>query len=186
MGMAPAPKPEWTPAALEALMDDFDVDSMDLAIGADPKSVTDMQRMMRAQYLGSFLQTPIMAQGLDTNEIKRRMFEAASMDDIDKLFANGPDPMAGLQIEQAKADVKETKTKAMLNIAKAEDTRQEGMGKAFERGVTQGTMAGGVGGVEDAAADPGVGEASALDEGAGGGGVDQPGGAPGGYAGEPV
>lgn len=181
MGMpqAPAPKPEWTPEALKLLMDDFDMDSMDIAIGADPKSVTDMQRMMRAQYLGTFLENPIMAAGMDAQEIKRRMLEAAQMDDIDKLFAKGPDPAAVVAEAQAKADVKETEASATLKMQQAEKTRQEANDTAFNRGLTAGTMVGGVGGMEDAAPDEAAGGLPAPDEDAGGAGMAPGAGAPG-------
>lgn len=173
MGMpqAPQPKPEWTPEALKLLMDDFDMDSMDIAIGADPKSVTDMQRMMRAQYLGTFLENPVMAAGMDHQEIKRRMLEAAQMDDIDKLFAKGPDPVAQVAEAQAKADVTETKASATLKMAQAEKARQESNDTAFNRGLTAGTMVGGVGGVEDAATDQGAGGQPPADDGTGGAGM---------------
>ena len=143
MGMpqAPAPKPEWTDEALQLLMDDFDMDSMDIAIGADPKSVTDMQRMMRAQYLGTFLENPVMAAGMDAQEIKRRMLEAAQMDDIDKLFAKGPDPVAQVAEAQAKATVKDTEAAAVLKMQQAEKARQEANDVAFQRGITAGTGA---------------------------------------------
>jgi len=142
MGMpqAPQPKPEWTDEALQMLMDDFDMDSMDIAIGADPKSVTDMQRMMRAQYLGTFLENPIMAAGMDGQEIKRRMLEAAQMDDIDKLFAKGPDPASVVAEAQAKATVKDTEAAAVLKMQQAEKARQDANDLAFNRGIAAGTV----------------------------------------------
>jgi hypothetical protein len=171
---APKPKLEWTPEALDMLMEDFDMRSMDVAPSADPKSVTDMQRMMRAQFLMSFLGQP----GINNQEIQRRQFEAANIEDIDKLFVEGPDPMAQMEAEtkqleneKLKAEVKTEKAKATETMNKAENVRQEAKGKAFERGVTQGSMAGGVGGVEGAADDEGPGQNAGFEDGPGGDGM---------------
>lgn len=168
--MAPQPKPKWTPEALDALMEDFDLASMDIAPTADPKSVTDMQRMMRAQYLAQFLNQP----GINNQEIQKRMMEAANIEDIDKLFAEGPDPMAVLTGKKLEAEVKTEQAKSVLTMAQAENVRQDGNDKAFSRGLTQGQLAGGMGGVEDAPANASLGE---IPGGAGGNGpigMDQP------------
>lgn len=172
--MAPPPKPEWTPEALEALMEDFDLASMDIAPTADPKSVTDMQRMMRAQYLGQFIGQP----GINNQEIQKRMMEAANIEDIDKLFSEGPDPMAVLQGKKLEAEVKTEQAKGVLTMAQAENARQDGNDKAFERGITAGTMAGGMGGVEDAAPDAALGEVPGAAGGNGPIGMDEPLGLP--------
>jgi hypothetical protein len=168
--MAPQPKPEWTPEALELLMEDFDLRNMDLAPTADPKSVTDMQRMMRAQYLTQFLGQP----GINNQEIQRRQLEAANIEDIDKLFVQGPDPMQELEAEKLKAEVGTEKAKGTLTMAQAEKTRQEGMETAFDRGIKQGALAGGVLSVEDVAGNGDAVPGAGPDGGPGAGGMDKP------------
>jgi len=168
--MAPPPKPEWTPEALEALMEDFDLSSMDIAPTADPKSVTDMQRMMRAQYLSQFIGQP----GINNQEIQKRMMEAANIEDVDKLFVQGPDPMAVLQGKLLAAEVKTEEATGVKVMAEAENIRQDGNDKAFNRGITAGTMAGGMGELEDAPANAALGEVPGAPGGNGSIGMDEP------------
>lgn len=150
--------------ALEKLLGDFDLGGMDICPTADPRSITDMQRMMRAQYLGQFLGQP----GINNQEIQRRMMEASNQEDIDKLFV-GPTPMDKLNAEMATEELREKKLnndlterqikteqqKTVLTAKQAEKTRQEANDKAFDRGVKTG-MAGGLQGMEGAPDDGGV------------------------------
>jgi len=66
---------------------DFNLKDMDIRPVSDPTSVTKMQKMSRAQFLGNFL-----GRGLNDEAIFRRMFEAADVEDIDELFPQGPPP----------------------------------------------------------------------------------------------
>lgn len=161
------------------LAQDFDLSGMDISPSADPRSITDMQRMARAQFLMPFLGQP----GINNQEIQRRQFEAANLEDIDKLFVQGPDPMAMLAIEEKKADVALKKAQGVKAMQEAEGARQDAHTKAFERGTSAGIMAGGMGGMEGAADDAGV-LSVAQDDGSGnpfqmdGGAVDVGGGPP--------
>lgn len=130
---------------------EFDLKGMDMVPSADPKSVTDMQRMMRAQYLGQFIGQP----GINNQEIQRRQMQAANIEDIDKLFSQGPDPMQELAAEEKKHEVAGKKADVIETLAKAEKARQEAESEAFERGTAAG-MAGGMGGMEGFADDAGV------------------------------
>lgn len=183
MGQPDAPqKPqEWTTEALDALMEDFDQRNMDVVLGADPKSVTDMQRMMRAEYLRQDLGKP----GVNNTAILKRVWTAAGIENVDELLSEGPDPMQELEVKGKAAEVEKTvaearteKAKGVKTMNEAELARQEGMEKAFGRGVTQAEMAGGVGGVADPADGAGVPGGDASADAGGAGGLGAPAGEP--------
>lgn len=70
--------------------EDYDDKSMNIVPVTDPSAVTDMQRLGRAQFLLQFIADP----AVNGMEIRKRLFEAASIEDIDKLLAPPqPDPM---------------------------------------------------------------------------------------------
>lgn len=76
---------------------DFNSEDMDIRPISDPSAVTRIQKMSRAQYLQSTI--PILASvGGDPREALRRSYEAADLEDIDKLLPppkpQPPDPMA--------------------------------------------------------------------------------------------
>lgn len=99
---------------------------------SDPTMVTDMQRLGRAQYLMQFAQDP----WFNAHEIRKRMLEAASIDQIDKLLVDQPPPnpaiaIKGMELEQAghkaQAEVNWRKgqevqaySQAILNLANAD------------------------------------------------------------------
>jgi chaperonin GroES len=112
---------------------DYKTGDFDIVPVTDPSVVTDMQRMARAQFLLQFAADPAM----DGNEIKRRVLEAAQIEDIDALFAKGdpkPSPqqmeaLAKLENENKKmqisalvaiAQIEEMRSRSVLNIANAE------------------------------------------------------------------
>ena len=103
---------------------------------ADPASVTNMQRMAKAGFLQGFL-----GKGLNDEEILKRIFEAADIADIEKLFPpkpEGPPTPNPLMI----ADLKEKESKAALNEATATKNRADAMDKlslVAERGVMNGS-----------------------------------------------
>lgn len=66
---------------------DFDMTNMDVLPVADPKAVTSMQKMSRAQFLLELAQNQLV----DPQEAVRRVLEAASIDDADALIPK-PDP----------------------------------------------------------------------------------------------
>lgn len=89
---------------------DFNGADFDIRPVSDPTSVTKMQKMARAQFLGGFI-----GRGLNDQEIYKRMFEAADVEDIDALFPQGPpqpDPktMADTQDKMASAGLKQAQT----------------------------------------------------------------------------
>jgi chaperonin GroES len=89
---------------------DFNGADFDIRPVSDPTSVTKMQKMSRAQFLGGFI-----GRGLNDIEIYRRMFEAADVEDIDKILPDGPPPpnpkdVADAQVKQADAALKQAQT----------------------------------------------------------------------------
>ena len=163
-GMAPTPsglmmpkpqKIQLSPQGLEELAKDFELRTMDVAPGADPRSVTDMQRMMRAQYLAQFKGQP----GINNREIQEREMEAANIPDRHKLFLDGPSPLDELNAERAKEEVRNLKLDGDLKEQQTKKTAKEAektfheAGKiAFERGVMEGS--GGAAGQEAKPAAP--------------------------------
>lgn len=108
---------------------DFNGDDMDIRPVSDPASVTKMQKMSRAQFL---LGTIDQAVGVGGNgqEILRRVYEAADVEDLDKIFPEQkPDPMQqmAVQMEMAEkqADIEEKQSKKVLNLATAESKGAE-------------------------------------------------------------
>ena len=143
---------------LEKLQQDFDLKNMDVAPGADPRSVTDMQRMMRAQYLAQFKGQP----GINNKWIQEQELQAANIADWPKAFLEGPSPLDEHNAAMAKEELRgigldnDLKAQQIKKTAKeAEKTYHEAGKVAFERGVAQG-MAGGVPGVENEPDDGGV------------------------------
>jgi hypothetical protein len=130
---------------------EFDLAGMDLAPSADPKSVTDMQVMLRAQYMQQFLGQP----GINNAEVQKFMMEAARIPKIERFFTQGPDPMAKVAEEKAKHEAAGEKADVILTLAKAEKVRQETEGEALERGTKVG-MAGGLDVMAANAPDQGV------------------------------
>lgn len=105
---------------------DFDADDFDIRPVSDPSNVTKLQKISRAQFLGTFLGAP----GVNPQAIIRRMWEAADVDDIDELFAAPaqPDPlqmaMAQGQVEKIASEVRKndaTAQKTLADIGKGQD-----------------------------------------------------------------
>jgi chaperonin GroES len=95
--------------------EDFNAKDFDIRPVSDPSSVTRMQKMARGQFLLGTIEAAVAAGG-NGQEIMRRVYEAADVDDIDKIFPppqpQQPDPMA---IARAEKDM----SAAELNKAKA-------------------------------------------------------------------
>jgi chaperonin GroES len=130
---------------------EFDLQGMDIVPSADPKSVTDMQMMMRAQYMGQFLGQP----GINNAEIQKYQMEAAGIPKVERFFSEGPDPAAQMAAEKEKHTTNLEKAKVIKTVNEAEKIRQETENAALERGAKVG-MAGGMGGMAGAADDPNV------------------------------
>lgn len=99
--------------------DDYNLKSMDIAPVADPKMVTDMQRMSRAQVV---LQT----MELVPNKIEalRYIYETTGLDPalIDKLapIPEGPDPAQEIMMEKAIKEIEGLEVKNMKTAAEAD------------------------------------------------------------------
>lgn len=142
---------------------DYAMDDMDIVPVSDPKEVSDMQRMGRAEFLMSFRDDPLVNQ----IEIRRRAMEAGSIPDIDALLIPPqPDPMmermaqieladresaitergfkAGMDADKTLAEIMLINAKAIGEIAKAEaaeDGTQLGIYKAEIEAITTRAMA---------------------------------------------
>jgi chaperonin GroES len=95
---------------------DYVEGTYDVCPQADPKNVTDMQRMARAEALIQVLANDVKGE-LDSKEILTRYFVATGQQDVDKLFApqQGPDPIA---MADAESKIEKTMSEAELNKAK--------------------------------------------------------------------
>lgn len=97
---------------------DFNQRDMDIRPVSDPSSVTKLQQMARAQFLGGFVNLP----WVNGPAITKRMLEAADVEDTDELFvpmtAPEPDPVA-------QADAQQKESAAILNIEKAQTEKAE-------------------------------------------------------------
>lgn len=104
---------------------DFAMADMDIRPVSDPSSVTKMQQMARAQFI---LGTAEMlgAVGGDMREALRRVYEAADVDDIDKLLPPPPPPNpmadAAMQLEMAdkQAGIRQKEARATRDMAEAQ------------------------------------------------------------------
>lgn len=117
-------------ATLEA---DFNEADLDIQPVSDPASVTNMQRMAKAGFLQGFL-----GKGLNDKEILTRIFEAADIADIEKLFPpepEGPPPPSPMMV----SEVKKTESEAVKNEAQAIKSRADAMKTLSE---TAGAMSG--------------------------------------------
>jgi chaperonin GroES len=120
---------------------DYDLASMDVCPVADPKMVTDMQRMAHAQLLMQIAEHPVLGPLQNAEEALRRVYEAAGTEEPDKLIVKqqGPAPgeiaqleeiqsktaanMAGAQQKAAAADKLVAETALLPRSADAEVTK---------------------------------------------------------------
>lgn len=101
-----------TPKAIRK--EDYQNGTYDICPQADPKNVTDMQKMARAESLIQFIGNP----AVDQEEILTRYFTATGQSDADKLIAKGAPPnpiaeadaVATIRGKEAKAGLDEAKT----------------------------------------------------------------------------
>lgn len=126
---------------------DFALDDLDIRPVSDPSSVTKMQKMGMGQFLMSTLE-PMMSVGGNGQEVMRRVYEAADVEDIEKLFppqeVPPPDPE-----KMAKAE--ENMASAGLKAAQTEKTKAETalmpLEAGFKMGVANGPDTGGLPGM---------------------------------------
>lgn len=108
---------------------DFASEDMDIRPVSDPSAITKMQKMAKAQFvMGTMPQ--LAAVGGDPREALKRAYEAADVEDIDKLL---PPPKPQMPNPKDMADVKETMAKANKAQSEADLNNIE---------VARGTIAG--------------------------------------------
>lgn len=103
---------------------DFSAADMDIRPLSDPSSVTKIQKMARAQFLLTTAEQ-LAAVGGDVREVLRRVYEAADVEDIDKLLPD-PGPQAAMaqqmQMAAGEADIATKHAKAFRDQAEGEAT----------------------------------------------------------------
>lgn len=127
---------------------DFRQEDMDIRPVSDPTSVTRMQKLARAQFVWQIAQNNPL---IDQQEALRRIFEAADVEDADKLFVP-PSPPNPLAQAGAEAELQKTQSEAARNSAQAQKTTVDALRTATETGMMMGAasdpFAGGISGVE--------------------------------------
>jgi hypothetical protein len=88
---------------------------MDICPVADPKMVTDMQRMTHAQLLMQIQEHPVFGKIQNPEEALRRVYEAAGTEEPDKLIVKQQGPAPG-EIAQ----LEEIQSKTAANMAGAQ------------------------------------------------------------------
>lgn len=116
---------------------DYALGDIDVVPVSDPSMATDMQKLGRAQFLMS-----MRGQGLNDMEINKRVLEAASIAEIDKLLPNGPPPPnPALKLKEREVAAKELTAHAgaAVDAANAQKTTLEAvmMAPAFQEQVAQ-------------------------------------------------
>lgn len=101
---------------------DYVMGDMDVIPVSDPSLATDQQKLARANFLMQFVQDPFFS----PMEIRRRMLEAAKIEDIDKLLVppQSPGPDIKMLVEMAKienkrAEIDNSTRKTNADIIKA-------------------------------------------------------------------
>lgn len=103
--------------------DDYAQGDLDVVPVADPNVVTNMQRLARAQFLMQFAGDP----HFDGLKIRRRMLEAASIEDVDDLIVKEPpqDPVVAqkadeIDIKKRELAIKEMEAMANIDLHRAQ------------------------------------------------------------------
>jgi chaperonin GroES len=106
---------------------DFDLASMDVCPVADPKMVTDMQRMTHAQLLMQIQEHPVYGQIQNPQEALRRIYEAAGTEEPDKLIVKqqGPSPAEKAQLEELQSKTANNMAGAQQKAAAADKLAAE-------------------------------------------------------------
>jgi chaperonin GroES len=97
---------------------------------SDPTMVVDAQRMARTQVLAEFKDDPLC----DGIEIRRRIFEAASIPDLDKILKTKQDTNPELILQAAELELKSMDIKAgvLLKISQALNNMAQADAKVIE------------------------------------------------------
>jgi len=112
---------------LQVLQEDFKGDSKDIMPAADPNAFSNMEKVMKAQFL---MQRSAQAPGYNTVAVEKRILEAMDMPDVDEVYPVGPDgqplipppPNKELEIEAADMQrrVMEGKVRGEIDAARAD------------------------------------------------------------------
>lgn len=103
---------------------DFNPQDMDIRPVSDPSSVTKMQQLSKANFVKETI--PLLAQvGGDPREALRRVYDAAGIEDLDKLLPPPqPNPMAEMaaqaEVENKAADTEAKRARAVRDFAAAQ------------------------------------------------------------------
>lgn len=141
---------------------DFEAEDMDIRPVSDPQSVTKMQAVAKAQFIGQV--AAANPDIMDPREAVRRQLEAADIDDIDKLMPPPAPPQGPTPDVIAKAN--RDQAAAHKDSAAAAKIEQETVPLAFNNGMVMGAQnadANG-GGVPGMAAGPGDGMGVPADQ----------------------
>lgn len=113
---------------------DFATRNMDIRPVSDPSSVTRMQKMAKSQYIIGTIPT-LAGVGGDVREALRRGYEAADIEDIDKLLPPPvPQPPAP-EDPRIEANVKALEARGMKDAAAADKMNAEAQGTDFDNKV---------------------------------------------------
>lgn len=106
---------------------DYDLASMDVCPVADPKMVTDMQRMTHAQLLMQIQEHPVFGKIQNPEEALRRVYEAAGTEEPDRLIIKqqGPSPAEQLQMEELQSKTANNMAGAQQKAAAADKLAAE-------------------------------------------------------------
>lgn len=106
---------------------DYDLASMDICPVADPKMVTDMQRMTHAQLLMQIAEHPAFGPIQNPQEALRRIYEAAGTEEPDRLIVKqqGPSPAEQLQMEELQSKTANNMAGAQQKAAAADKLTAE-------------------------------------------------------------
>jgi chaperonin GroES len=106
---------------------DYDLASMDVCPVADPKMVTDMQRMTHAQLLMQIAEHSAFGPLQDPREALRRVYEAAGTEEPDKLIMKqqGPAPGEVAQLEELQSKTAKNMAGAQKDAALADKATAE-------------------------------------------------------------
>jgi chaperonin GroES len=96
---------------------DFDASDMDIRPVSDPTSITRLQKVARAQFL---LQTGVGDPNVDQRELKRRVFEAADVEDLDTLLPP-PNPDAPPSPDDVKTLSEAARNDAQASLYRAQE-----------------------------------------------------------------